>query len=974
MKKYIFLFFSFVALSIATISAKTVYLNTGGASLWEMDGAKFAIWYWGTGSAGAWTPWMSHVEGPVWSANIPDGNNNLIFVRLSGDAASPNWDAKWNQTADLSLPSMSAPMYTIVAWGENGLSTGSWSNYGDEPGPNPYSSSVPAQCPDVMLQAFFWDSNDPTKPDSKTYGDTRWSTLLASSGEIGAYFDLVWLPPSSKSTGGVGYGPLQYSNQNSDWGTRQQLEQLISNLHAQGARVVADIVVNHIANQSTWCDFYDLDFDEQGTYQPTSSWICRTDEMNYDAQAGDCKGKATGANDDGYGDEANYAAARDWDHCNAMVRNMCKSYLTWLVETIGYDGFRYDYCKGFHNSHIAEYNSAAKAYFSVMEYWDGNPSVLQQHLADANWNTLTFDFATKYSVFNQGIASGNYSGCRGSGLLGAGKAKYAVTFIDNHDTFHRDDNEFCGNGNSMSHKDKLLQCNAFILSMPGIPCVFYPHWKDATMHNPIRKMIAARHIVGVHSESPVANESCDASGYQCTVQGKNGYLVLQLGNRSGQSISGFTKFVSGSGYCIWIQPSQTPAPKVIINTPSQVFHTATLSVQLSATESTEIVSIYYTTDGTTPTTSSTRYTSPFTISTTTTVKAIAVAGTQSSSVQEATYTYRAPQTTPIRVRFLQPSEEGWNQVCLYAWTPTGEVLTPGWPGQVLTVDAEGWYSYQFDADVQQVNFIFNNANHGQQTHDLYTEEDVCYYWKFGGEYLDADCSASLEGLRLVVSPMDATFRDAVAGISVSLTAIGAEDATIYYTTDGSTPTRSSSSAVGTTTLTFHETTTLRAFAATDSIQTDIIKSVYTYKAPQTTAIVVRFRNSANWSKVNLYSWSTTADQKQYTGAWPGTALTQDDEGWYSYQFPVDVKEVNLIFNNGSVQSNDLYTDEDACYYWDAALDDAVLDPKCVMTPLSDVRTSTDAIDWSQPVYDLLGRVVGRDYRGIVVQSGRRFLL
>ena len=39
-----------------------------------------------------------------------------------------------------------------------------------------------------------------------------------------------------------------------------------------------------------------------------------------------------------------------------------------------YDGFRYDYCKGFHNSHINDYNSAAKTYFSVMEYWDAMPA------------------------------------------------------------------------------------------------------------------------------------------------------------------------------------------------------------------------------------------------------------------------------------------------------------------------------------------------------------------------------------------------------------------------------------------------------------------------------------------------------------------------------------------------------------------------------------------------------------------------
>jgi hypothetical protein len=48
--------------------------------------------------------------------------------------------------------------------------------------------------------------------------------------------------------------------------------------------------------------------------------------------------------------------------------------------------------------------------------------------------------------------------------------------------------------------------------------------------------------------------------------------------------------------------------------------------------------IYYTTDGTTPTTSATRYTIPISVSSTETLKAIAVLGAASSSVATATYT------------------------------------------------------------------------------------------------------------------------------------------------------------------------------------------------------------------------------------------------------------------------------------------------------------------------------------------------
>jgi hypothetical protein len=235
-------------------------------------------------------------------------------------------------------------------------------NPNPEPEPEPdstYMSSVPSECEDVMLQGFYWDSHD----SQAKYGDTRWSTLCSQTSEISAYFDLVWLPPSSQSTGGLGYHPTHWNNQSGNLGNETQLKELITRLHNNGTQVIADIVINHRGNKSSWCDFPIDDFGEFGEFQLTSDHIVGNDEVNFDAGAGECKGAARGANDTG----EQYGAARDLDHTNSYVRDAIKAYLRWLKSEFGYDGWRYDVAKGFSAKYFNEYNIASQIQFSTIQ-------------------------------------------------------------------------------------------------------------------------------------------------------------------------------------------------------------------------------------------------------------------------------------------------------------------------------------------------------------------------------------------------------------------------------------------------------------------------------------------------------------------------------------------------------------------------------------------------------------------------------
>lgn len=115
-------------LCVAGINAKTIYLNTGGSELWNKDGAVFFVHSW-TGTDGNITDIkMTAASGDVYRAdNVPDGNEKIIFVRMPEGSESLNWDSKWNQTADLEIPS-GMDCYTITGWDAD---AGTWSAYGD---------------------------------------------------------------------------------------------------------------------------------------------------------------------------------------------------------------------------------------------------------------------------------------------------------------------------------------------------------------------------------------------------------------------------------------------------------------------------------------------------------------------------------------------------------------------------------------------------------------------------------------------------------------------------------------------------------------------------------------------------------------------------------------------------------------------------------------------------------------------------
>ncbi len=586
------------------------------------------------------------------------------------------------------------------------------------------NAQAPANNPGVMLQGFYWDSYK-----NGEYGCTKWSNLKSQAQEIAETFDMIWLPPSAKASGGDnggnGYVPMTWSTQAGAWGSASELKGLISTLkqYNPDIKVIADIVVNHKAgnniidlNNETF-KFSDGTTKSYTMYESNkkSRFICQDDE------ARDIYGwNPTGNPDQGYeslaceenGKKARsssgaYCAARDLDHKNTELQEIISTYLTWLRKEIGYDGWRYDYCKGFLGGYVKTYNQAAGAYFSVGEYWDGSYDALTHWINDTGKTSNAFDFCLKYNGFNNGLASKNYSALAGygggSGLIGDNTYKqYAVTFVDNHDTFRDDNNKFWGD---------WTQANAYIIAMPGTPCVFYPHWVKCK--NDIKKMAAARKACGITNTS---SASCSSTGsyFRGEVTGSKGKLVVFIGSQ-GTCPSGFSLACSGTGWAYYTNVTVPVGPVVTMN-PTSGYAT---SVTLSATKGT----IYYTTNGTTPTASSTKYTGPIAVTSTNfTIKAIAIDGQTKSSVVSGTFTNVKPKG--ITVQFKAPTS--WTTVKAYAWTGDGDAaikLLGEWPGTAISKSGD---KYSVTVEATAFKIIFNNGSN-EQTADIGAlSMDACF--------------------------------------------------------------------------------------------------------------------------------------------------------------------------------------------------------------------------------------------------------
>lgn len=592
----------------------------------------------------------------------------------------------------------------------------------------------PANYGGVMLQGFSWDS----------YDYSQWKILEAQADEMSGFIDFVWVPQSGRcfeDTQVMGYTPYYYFNQNSSFGTEAELRSMIKTFKEKNINTMADVVINH-HNTDGWFNFPEETYQGE-TYQLLSTDICQNDDNGKTATEAKAEGVSLSQNND---EGEDWDGCRDLDHKSENVQRVIKAYVKYLKEDLGYEGFRYDMVKGFNGSHVGDYNDEAGIEYSVGECWDSN-NVIKSWINATGKKSAAFDFQFRYNV-RDAINNNDWSKLKSTNNLISDNdfRRYAVTFVENHDMQDR------GTSNNYSPdpiKKDTLAANAYMLAMPGTPCIFQPHWR--AYKDELKSMIEVRKFAGINNMSNYTNQESQARYYANIVGGSKYDLLVVVGTTSMYNApTGYTKVLSGKNFAYFLDNNAETAWSDKTSGTYQDAFVATLAA-VSKDSNAKIV---YTLDGSTPTSASQQAENGKKIDITEScilTVGLLVNG-KVSGIRSYNYTFQTFEPYTFKV-YVNVDRVGWDNVNFHTWSSNDKNNSGNWPGaritSTTTINDKTWYykEYSIDSKEDVVNFVFSTGSGTPQTLDKTGVTNTAFFEisekKSGGKYLINDVTSDM---------------------------------------------------------------------------------------------------------------------------------------------------------------------------------------------------------------------------------------
>lgn len=371
---------------------------------------------------------------------------------------------------------------------------------------------------DVMLQGFHWEScNYP------------WYKIVKDNAQVikDAGFTVVWFPPPTKTADAHGYLPTEWYNLNTKYGTQDELKNAIQALRPVLA--VADVVINHRCGTAT----AGVDFTNP-SFADNAAAVVQNDESG--------AGRGTGDSGDGFD------GGRDLDHSDPSVQTEIVKWLNWLKTDMGFAGWRYDLVKGYDGKYVGQYNDETKPTISVGEYWDYDRQKVVNWADATKGRSMAFDFPTReqlrQALANQDFVRLKTVDGKPTGVIGWWPAM-SVTFVDNHDSEPMRNRE-------PFPADKVLQGYAYVLTHPGVPCVFWRHYFDwgEPQKQKLNTMIGIRKQSGINSRSVVNIVAADGQKYAAIIDGK---VAMKIGPGSWSPGAGWHVAADGNDFAVWLR-------------------------------------------------------------------------------------------------------------------------------------------------------------------------------------------------------------------------------------------------------------------------------------------------------------------------------------------------------------------------------------------------------------------------------------
>lgn len=360
----------------------------------------------------------------------------------------------------------------------------------------------------VMMQYFEWNMPNSGKLWQELKED---ASHLHEMGVTG-----VWIPPAYKARkqDDEGYGTYdlydlgefnQKDTIRTKYGTKQELKEMIDELHHNQISVYLDAVMNHKAGADYtekfmarevnpeqreevetepyeiegwtgfnfpgrgerysafkwhWYHFSGVDFDEksqkEGVFQIMG------------------EGKAWSKGVDGENGNYDFLMFADLDFDHPEVVEEMKQWGIWVSRELNLDGMRLDAIKHINDQFIKQFLEAVRAdrgeqFYAVGEYWKNDKPSLDEYLSHVGYEVDLFDVPLHYNLYQASQQGKDFDmGSLLQDTLVTGHPELAVTFVDNHDSQKNSSLE-----SQVKNWFKPLAYGLILLMKDGYPCIFY---------------------------------------------------------------------------------------------------------------------------------------------------------------------------------------------------------------------------------------------------------------------------------------------------------------------------------------------------------------------------------------------------------------------------------------------------------------------------------------------------------------------